>query len=70
MVHDKNIINVTAIKNIQHLKTFFYWCAHKKRNNLSNTDFADYKFKHNNDIEVIYLTNGELMRLYHLEIEN
>lgn len=70
MVVELNLINVTAIKNIQHFKTYLYWCANKKRGYLDNTEFAGYKFENNNEFEVIYLTSDELMKLYNLDIKN
>ncbi|MBK8945334.1 MAG: tyrosine-type recombinase/integrase [Ignavibacteriae bacterium] len=70
IVNEINLINVTAIKNIQHFKTYLYWCANKKRGYLDNTDFAAYKFEKNNEFEVIYLTSDELMKLYNLDIVN
>jgi len=66
LIENKNMINNTANKNIQFLKTFLIWA-----NNNSYTDNSSYKvFKSKSESnEVIYLTESELMKLYNLQIE-
>ena len=66
LVAEKKMINNTANKNIQFLKTFLIWT-----NNNNYTDNSSYKsFKSKSEQnEVIYLTEDELMTLYNLKLD-
>jgi len=66
LIDKKNMLNNTASKNIQFLKSFLIWA-----NNNNYTDNTSYKsFKGKSEInEVIYLTEDELMNLYYLKID-
>lgn len=65
LVENKSMLNNTANKNIQFLKTFLIWA-----NNNGYTDNSSYKvFKAKSESnEVIYLTEPELMKLYNLQL--
>lgn len=66
LIENKNMLNNTANKNIQFLKTFLIWA-----NTNGYTENSSYKaFKSKSEAnEVIYLTEPELMKLYDLQIE-
>jgi|YelNatPaOPRAMG01_1025707.scaffolds.fasta_scaffold18948_8 integrase len=67
LIENKNMLNNTANKNIQFLKTFLIWA-----NNNGYTDNSSYKvFKAKSEVnEVIYLTEPELMKLYNLQLKD
>jgi hypothetical protein len=67
LIENKNMINNTANKNIQFLKTFLIWA-----NNNGYTDNSSYRvFKSKSETnEVIYLTEPELMKLYNLQLKD
>ena len=66
LIEDKDMLNNTANKIIQFLKSFLIWA-----NNNSYTSNNSYKtFKGKSEAnEVIYLTEDELMKLYNLKLE-
>jgi integrase len=66
LIENKKMLNNTANKNIQFLKTFLIWA-----NNNGYSDNNSYKtFKGKSEsTEVIYLNEVELMKLYNLEFE-
>lgn len=67
LIDEKQLLNNTAHKNIQFLKTFLIWCnTNGFTNNKSYTTFKSKSEKN----EVIFLTEDELMSLYTLEIES
>ena len=65
---DKKMLNNTAHKTIQFLKSFLIW-ANIKANLTDNNSYKSFKSKSEQN-EVIYLTNAELMKLYDLKIED
>ncbi|MGA7721012.1 MAG: tyrosine-type recombinase/integrase [Ignavibacteriaceae bacterium] len=61
LIDNKNMLNNTASKNIQFLKSFLIWA---NNNNYSdNNSYKSFKSKSEKN-EVIYLTEDELMTLY------
>lgn len=61
------MLNNTAHKTIQFLKTFIIWA--NERRLTENTSYKSFKAK-SEENEVIFLSNDELMDLYNLDIEN
>ncbi len=66
LITKKGMLNNTAYKNIQFLKSFLIWA-----NNNGFTNNNSYKSFHgkNESNEVIYLTEEELMKLYNMKFE-
>lgn len=64
LIDDKDMINNTASKNIQFLKTFLIWS--NTNGYTENTSYKTFTSKTENN-EVIYLTEPELMTLYNLK---
>jgi integrase len=67
LTQEKEMLNNTAHKTIQFLKTFLIWA--NERGLTENTSYKSFKAKSEQN-EVIYLTNDELMILYNLKIED
>ena len=67
LIENRNMLNNTANKNIQFLKTFLIWA-----NTNGYTENSSYKaFKSKSEAnEVIYLTELELMKLYSLQLKD
>lgn len=67
LIEQKDMLNNTANKNIQFLKTFLIWA-----NNNGYTENSSYKsYRGKSEInDVIYLTENELMTLYNLELKD
>ena len=65
LIEQKNMINNTAAKNIQFLKTFLIWA--NNNNYINNMSYKSFKTKWEKN-EVIYLTEKELMHLYNMKI--
>uniref|UniRef100_A0A7V2ZL52 Site-specific integrase n=1 Tax=Ignavibacterium album TaxID=591197 RepID=A0A7V2ZL52_9BACT len=67
LIEDKNMLNNTANKNIQFLKTFLIWA-----NNNGYTENSSYRIfrTKTEESEIIYLTESELERLYNLDIDD
>lgn len=59
--------NNTYFKNIKSLKTFMTWAMKKKYH--SNLDYHDFKLTED-ETDFIYLTEEELMRIYHHDFSN
>ena len=66
LIENQNMINNTATKTIQFLKSFLIWA--NINNYTANTSYKSFKGKSEQN-EVIYLTENELMTLYNLQIE-
>ena len=67
LIEKKNMINNTASKNVQFFKSFLIWA--NNNNYTTNTSYKSFKGK-SEKIEVIYLTENELMTLYNLQIDD
>ena len=67
LIENKNMINNTAHKNIQFLKTFLIWS--NKNSYTDNTSYRTFESKSETN-EVIYLTEPELMKLYNLRLKD
>lgn len=67
MIEDKNMLNNTANKNIQFLKTFLIWC--NTNGYTENSSYKSFKGKFEAN-EIVYLTEEELMTLYNLQLNN
>ena len=67
LIERKKMLNNTASKNIQFLKTFLIWA--NTNNYTNNTSYKTFKSKTETN-EVIYLTEPELMTLYNLRLDN
>ncbi|MHA1988680.1 MAG: tyrosine-type recombinase/integrase [Promethearchaeota archaeon] len=67
LVDQKQLLNNTAHKNIQFLKTFLIWA--NTNNFTDNTSHRTFKSKSEQN-EVIYLSEEELMKLYNMKLEN
>ncbi len=66
LIDNKNMLNNTANKNIQFLKSFLIWA---NNNNYSdNNSYKSFRSKSESN-EVIYLTENELMTLYDLQLD-
>lgn len=67
LIENKNMLNNTAHKNIQFLKTFLIWA-----NNNGYTDNQSFRtFRSKSEVnEVIYLNEKELMILYNMELND
>ena len=65
LVENNNMINNTANKNIQFLKTFLIWA--NINSYTENSSYKSFRSKSEQN-EVIYLTEDELMILYNLEL--
>ena len=64
-VNDLKFLNNTNGINIKVLKSFLNWCTDMGYN--TNLDFKKFKV-YKEDIEIIYLTETELLKLYNLDI--
>lgn len=67
LIDNKNMLNNTATKNIQFLKSFLIWA--NNNNFADNNSYKSFKGKSEKN-EVIYLTEDELMTLYNLDLED
>ena len=65
LIEQKRMLNNTASKNIQFLKTFLIWA--NNNGYTTNTSYKSFKGKSEAN-EVIYLTEDELMTLYNLDL--
>lgn len=63
LIEEKKLLNNTAHKNIQFLKTFLIWC--NTNSYTDNKSYTTFKSKSEKN-EVIFLTEDELMTLYNL----
>ena len=66
LIANKNMINNTANKNIQFLKTFLIWANNNKY--TDNSSYKSFRSKSEQN-EVIYLTEDELIKLYNLKLD-
>lgn len=62
-----NLTNNTISKEIQFIKTFMNWALEREYH--KNLDFKKYKTKET-DVDVIYLTEEELFKLYNMNLED
>lgn len=71
MIETKSFINSTAYKEIQFLKAFLNWAYDYEYHNLK--DYEKIKridlIKETEEVDIIYLTEPELMKLYDLDLE-
>ena len=67
LIRDKNQLNNTVGKHIKHLKTFMNYAL--KKGYTKNDDFKDFKVL-KEEVDLIYLNEDELMRLYELKLDN
>jgi integrase len=67
LIDNKNMLNNTATKSIQFLKTFLIWA--NDNNYTDNNSYKSFKGKSEKN-EVIYLTEDELMTLYNFNPED
>jgi integrase len=61
LIDNKDMLNNTANKNIQFLKSFLIWA--NNNNYTNNSSYKSFRGKSETN-EVIYLTENELMKLY------
>ena len=66
LIDNKNLINNTANKNIQFLKTFLIWA--NNNNYTENSSYKTFRGKSEQN-DVIFLTEDELMTLYNLQLD-
>lgn len=64
----KELLNNSISKNLRVFRTFLNWCADKQQNYLTAIDF-NVKIREN-EIDVIFLSFDEVLKLYSLEIAN
>lgn len=62
LLNDVQLLNNTAHKIIKMLKLFMRWA--EKREYHSNIKYRDFKAPKNDETEVVYLSESELMRIY------
>jgi integrase len=67
LIDKKNMLNNTANKNIQFLKSFLIWA--NNNNYTDNNSYKSFRSKFETN-EVIYLTEKELMTLYNLQLDD